>query len=158
MVVIAYFIKYKMKIFVLTSALLGICVIYIVISKINGIFQSKETRLFQHLTVYRACVEQFHADTGMYPRSLRDVASPSANPPAYLKPGKYKGPYMHCAAGFPPDGIPPRNPLLPEHLPLESALPPSDPPVAHWSYNPKTGKVLPGCLEKTEDGKDYRDL
>jgi len=108
----------------------------------------REKAMVDNLNNIRVALEQFDVVAGQYPQSLDDLIA--TTPPPYLKPGQYHGPYLKNR---------PMNPLVPQNLPIETHNRPSDPPVAHWSYEPTSGRVWPGNTGiTTYDGRRYEDL
>jgi len=138
-----------------------LCVLFAPHRCVNS-HKAKESSMVSNLSILRNALEQFQADTGVYPVRLDDLGEPPTKNgivgATKIKPGTYKGPYLRAQGGLGKNLATPRNPFYAKSSPVETIAPASDPPKAHWSYNPKTGKVLPGCTGKTEDGKDYRDL
>ena len=116
--------------------------------------KAREATLMANLHQLRNALEQFQADTGLYPEKLTDLTLAKANAPTRgvddqkklvdLPAGAYQGPYL-AGGGIGGTGIP-MNPF---------ADPNNVDPVAHWAYSidgpgfvyaavPKEGATLGG--------------
>ncbi|MHB0937613.1 MAG: hypothetical protein ACYC6A_14595 [Armatimonadota bacterium] len=120
--------------------------------------KSREKVLKGNLQGIRNAIDQFKADTGVYPATLTDLTvKTGVQVKAKIKPGSYKGPYLPTANGIDDTGIP-VNPLKY----------PSDPDyqnlTAHWRYDANTGKVYSNIttigkdVTSTLEGTPYSEL
>ncbi|MHB0938118.1 MAG: hypothetical protein ACYDCO_27085 [Armatimonadota bacterium] len=123
--------------------------------------KAKESTLKANLHQLRNALEQFQADTGLYPEKLTDLTLAKANAPKRglddqkklvdLPAGAYHGPYLAVAGGIGGTGIP-MNPF---------ADPNNADPDAHWAYSiDGPGFVYPAVPKEgtTIDGIQYVDL
>lgn len=94
--------------------------------------KAKEAKLRSELHTLRTAIEQFHADTGVYPQQLSDLTLSSA--PSYVTAGTWQGPY---AREIPKD-------------PITGA--------ADWNYNSSDGTVRSSASGTTLDGTPYSQL
>ena len=113
-----------------------------------------------NLGILRNALEQFQADTGVYPARLDDLGEPATHAgmvgATKVKPDMYKGPYLRAQGGIGKNQAIPRNPFCRFTSPVETTDPASDPPKAHWRYFAKKGLIFPANTGKTEDGVDYQ--
>jgi general secretion pathway protein G len=126
--------------------------------------KARESTLRANLHQLRNALEQFQADTGLYPSELIDLTAAKSDPPVTgvnedgdtetIPSGSYQGPYLSVSGGIGTTGIP-VNPF--KH--------PSDADytdeTAHWSYGVEgPGIVHPAVPTEgnTLDGLPYSSL
>jgi len=126
--------------------------------------KARESTLKANLHQLRNALEQFQADTGLYPDAIADLTLAQASAPSTgvnasgdsetIPTGSYQGPYLSVSGGIGTTGIP-VNPF--KH--------PSDEDftddTAHWSYSADgTGVVHPAVPTSgnTLDGLAYSEL
>ena len=56
--------------------------------------KAREETLKSSLHYLRRALNQFHADTHVWPAQLGDIVAPADSTPTGTKPGLYKGPYL----------------------------------------------------------------
>lgn len=112
--------------------------------------RAKESTLVANLHIIRNALEQFQADTGVYPESLESLvatAGTAKGADGQLVPAEmFKGPYLGDETGI--NGIP-RNPF---------AAVDDDDLTHHWTYNKTTGAVTSAVEGTTQDGMDFKKL
>lgn len=151
--------------FTLIELLIVIVVIAIlalvVIPKVMGAGRkAKEATLKANLHQLRNALEQFQADTGLYPINTTDLVALRSNPPPQgvteggvtqdIPAGTYQGPYLSPQGGINNSG-----------LPVNPFIDPQDPtyadPTSHWNY--AGGIVHPAAPTGTTlDGVAYDQL
>lgn len=112
----------------------------------------------------RVAIEQFQADTGLYPAALIDLTAAKSNPPKNgvnedggtetIPTGSYQGPYLSGLGGIGTTGIPANPYKSPSDANYTDV-------TAHWSYHVGgPGIVHPAVplAGTTLDGVPYREL
>jgi type II secretion system protein G len=146
----------------------------IVIPKLMGASRkAKDATLKANLHIIRQAVEQFQADTGMYPSTLNDLTYAMADEASVMgyavvegegaaqeetvPAGTYKGPYLKASGAVIAGTKVPVNPYIDEGDSTgETAI------ALHWNYTIDTdgeGVVKPvmGTVTTDAEGKQYSD-
>jgi len=126
--------------------------------------KAKESTLRANLHQLRNALEQYQADTGLFPASLTDLTVAKSNAPTKgigeygdtenLPAGSYQGPYLSVSGGIGTTGIPVNPYTSTSNMKYTDV-------IAHWSYNVEgPGIVHPAVpLEGTTlDGVPYTAL
>ena len=111
---------------------------FIVVPRINAAGRkAKESTLKANLHQVRNALEQYQADTGLYPTALLDLTQAKSNAPKIgvnedgdresIPTGSYQGPYLSVSGGIGTTGIP----VNPYKHPSDANY--AD-VTAHWSY------------------------
>jgi len=123
--------------------------------------KAREATLKANLHQLRNALEQFMADTGMYPTDLSDLTAARASAPTSgiddlgaagsIPDGSYQGPYLSISSGIPNSGGIPVNPFkTPQDADYGDIS-------AHWSYD--AGIVHPAVPSgDTLDGEPFSEL